>query len=61
MASVNTVDFGFCDERSLFAVIADFAARHDGRHTVVEWETATEIGTVGFFLYRQMGLYVGQD
>ena len=34
------------------AVITRFDAIHDGGGTVVEWDTASEDGTAGFYLYR---------
>ncbi len=42
-----------CDFTALTrAVIARFAAVGDGGRVVVEWETASEDGTAGFYLYR---------
>ncbi len=33
--------------------LSSFRAYEDGGQVVVEWETASEIGTVGFYLFRQ--------
>ncbi|MBC2717580.1 MAG: hypothetical protein HF978_19925 [Desulfobacteraceae bacterium] len=37
------------------AVISEFNAFEDAGTAIVEWQTVSEIGTVGFYLYRQNG------
>jgi hypothetical protein len=38
------------------AVVSKFSANRDGDHVAVEWETTSEIGTVGFHLYRSSAI-----
>jgi uncharacterized repeat protein (TIGR01451 family) len=38
--------------KSTLAVIGSFGAHGDGGRVVLEWETVTEAGTVGFYVYR---------
>jgi hypothetical protein len=49
---VNYVDFGYYYHATL-AVISSFTAYQMDNQVVVEWETSSEVGTVGFMLYRQ--------
>jgi hypothetical protein len=46
------VNFGFRKPSPTYATIASFAARDDGSQVVVEWTTSSEVGTLGFYLYR---------
>ena len=47
-------DFGYTTGFTL-ALISEFGAYMDGGRLVVEWTTASEVGTVGFYLYRWDG------
>jgi len=35
------------------AILSSFKAYEEGNRVVVEWETASEVGTLGFYLYRK--------
>ena len=48
--AAETLDEGFI---ITLAVVSSFDAYEDQGQVVVEWETASEIGTVGFYLYRK--------
>ncbi|NIM95881.1 MAG: hypothetical protein GTO18_19450 [Anaerolineales bacterium] len=50
-ASIYHADFGY-DPNPTWASIASFDAYVDKGRVVVAWETASEVGTVGFNLYR---------
>jgi len=62
--TVSTVNFGFYRGNALVtrAVISSFLARDMGDGVALEWTTASEIGTVGFYLKRwddETNRYVG--
>ena len=47
------INFGYLNPKPTSVLVSSFGAfEADGRF-VVEWETASEIGTLGFYLYRQ--------
>jgi len=45
--------FGYQYPVPTLAIVSSFRAYEDGGEISVEWETAAEIGTVGFYLYRK--------
>ncbi|MDY6953405.1 MAG: SdrD B-like domain-containing protein, partial [Thermodesulfobacteriota bacterium] len=46
------IHFGYDKPLVTLVVLSSFRAYKDGGKTVVEWQTAAEIGTVGFYLKR---------
>jgi len=52
-ASIDIIDFGYNRPSPTLAVISSFQAYSDGGPVVVHWETASEIGTAGFYLLRK--------
>ena len=48
----SDVDFGYYKPLATLVVLSSFRAYEDGGQTVVEWQTAAEVGTVGFYLKR---------
>ncbi|MFZ2631257.1 MAG: C25 family cysteine peptidase [Desulfosalsimonadaceae bacterium] len=56
----SNIDFGYVNPRVTRAVIGEFGAFNEGGKVVVRWQTVSEEGTVGFYLYRlneKTGLY----
>ncbi|XCN73970.1 MAG: SdrD B-like domain-containing protein [Candidatus Electrothrix aestuarii] len=55
------VDFGYLEPIPTYAIVSSFKAYVNGKdQTVLEWKTASEIGTIGFMLERlneQTGQY----
>ena len=49
------INFGYMKPTPTLAVISSFSAYEDSGKVVVQWETASEIGTAGFYLYRKDG------
>ena len=50
---VEGINFGYLNPKPTTVLVSSFGAFEiDGRF-VVQWETASEIGTLGFYLYRQ--------
>jgi len=47
------IDFGYYRPSPTLTFISAFRVYHDGGRVVVHWETASEIGTVGFYLFRK--------
>ena len=52
VTGTNDSDYAVITPKSTLAMIGSFGARAEGGRVVVEWETVTEAGTVGFYLYR---------
>lgn len=50
--SVLYVDFGYSPEEATAVVIGEFGAYDDGGNVIVRWQTVSEQGTIGFYLYR---------
>jgi len=46
------INFGYKDPIPTRAVIAEFGAFNDGGKVVVRWQTLSEQGTIGFYLFR---------
>jgi uncharacterized repeat protein (TIGR01451 family) len=49
---VTDVNFGYGRPRLTYATVASLRAYHASGSVVVEWRTSTEVGTLGFHLYR---------
>jgi len=49
---ISGINFGFKDPVVTRAVIGDFGAFDEGGKMVVRWQTVSEHGTLGFYLYR---------
>ncbi|MGD2085470.1 MAG: C25 family cysteine peptidase [Candidatus Aminicenantes bacterium] len=47
------IDFGYFRPSPTLAFISSFRVYHNGGRVVVHWETASEVGTVGFYLFRK--------
>jgi hypothetical protein len=52
-ANNYNIDFGYFRPSPTLAFISSFQVYSDGGQVVVHWETASEIGTVGFYLFRK--------
>lgn len=52
-ADASDINFGYKKPGVTFAVISSFTAYEENGQVVVQWETASEQGTVGFILKRQ--------
>ena len=52
-SQVDDVHFGYAQPLVTLVVLSSFRAYEDGGRVVVEWQTALEIGTLGFYLYRK--------
>ena len=49
---LTDIRFGFYKPVPTLAVVSSFTAANDGGRMVLEWSTASELGTVGFYLQR---------
>jgi len=48
----SLIDFGYANPRVTSAVIGEFGVFNEGGKVVVRWQTVSEEGTLGFYLYR---------
>ena len=53
--NASDIDFGYINPRVTRALIGEFGAFNEGGKVVVLWQTVSEEGTVGFYLYRLDG------
>jgi hypothetical protein len=53
--TVTDLDFGFHIGGITLALISSFDASLDSGQVVVEWETSSEVGTLGFYVFRWGG------
>lgn len=52
-ASNLNIDFGYFRPSPTLAFISTFRVYNDGGRVIVHWQTASELGTAGFYLLRQ--------
>ena len=52
-ADIDYADFGFMPPKPTAAFLGPFRVYASGGQVVVEWQTVSEVDTVGFHLYRQ--------
>lgn len=50
--NLNDIRFGFYKPVPTLSVVTDFTGHNEGGRMVLEWSTASELGTVGFYLQR---------